>query len=92
MRRPTGFTIDNPYVALDIDMWCPDVVVVVVVCGWGALVGGGGVWVDKHLSFNNHVWLESEIVGGEFDPEPVVEIDHELIFYSHSPSFRWFVQ
>ena len=49
MRRPTGFTKDNSYVALDVDMWCPDVVVVVVVracvcvCGGGgALVGGGG--------------------------------------------------
>ena len=51
MRRPTGFTMDNSYVALDVDMWCPDVVVVVVVCvcvcvgGGGALVGGGGVFV-----------------------------------------------
>ena len=26
-----GFTMDNSYVALDVDMWCPDVVVVVVV-------------------------------------------------------------
>ena len=45
MRRPTGFIKDNSYVALDIDMWCPDVVVVVGVCvcgGGGALVGGGG--------------------------------------------------
>ena len=42
MRRPTGFTIDNSYVALDVDMCCPDVVVVVVVCGGGALGGGGG--------------------------------------------------
>ena len=42
MRRPTGFIKDNSYVALDVDMWCPDVVVVCVsVCG-GALVGGGG--------------------------------------------------
>ena len=49
MRRPTGFTMDNSYVALDVDMWCPDVVVVVVVvcvCGVGALVGGGGVCVS----------------------------------------------
>ena len=49
MRRPTGFTMDNSYVALDVDMWCPDVVVVVCVCVWGgALVvggGGGGVFV-----------------------------------------------
>ena len=49
MRRPTGFIKDNSYVALDVDMWCPDVEVVVVVvrvcvCG-GALVGGGGVFV-----------------------------------------------
>ena len=48
MRRPTGFIKDNSYVALDVDMWCPDVVVVVVVrvcvCG-GALVGGGGGFV-----------------------------------------------
>ena len=44
MRRPTGFIKDNSYVALNVDMWCPDVVVVVV-CVWGgggALVGGGG--------------------------------------------------
>ena len=46
--RPTGFIKDTSYVALDVDMWCPDVVVVVVVracvCvgGGGALVGGGG--------------------------------------------------
>ena len=49
MRRPTGFTMDNSYVALDVDMWCPDVVVVVVcVCVWGggALVGGGGGGVE----------------------------------------------
>ena len=49
MRRPTGFIKDNSYVALDVDMWCPDVVVVVMcmcvcVCVWGGggLVGGGG--------------------------------------------------
>ena len=46
MRRPTGFIKDNSYVGLDVDMWCPDVVVVVVVrarvCVGGALVGGGG--------------------------------------------------
>ena len=49
MRRPTGFTMDYFYVALDVDVWCPDVVVVAVmcVCVWGggvggALVGGGG--------------------------------------------------
>ena len=49
MRRPTGFIKDNSYVALDVDMWCPDVVVVVMcmcVCVWGGgLVGGGGVFV-----------------------------------------------
>ena len=39
MRRPTGFIKDNSYVALDVDMWCPDVVVVCV------CVGGGGVVV-----------------------------------------------
>ena len=48
MRRPTGFIKDNSYVALDVDMWCPDVVVVVVVVcvcvggGGGGLVWGGG--------------------------------------------------
>ena len=49
MRRPTGFTMDYSYVALDV-VWCPDVVVVVVMCmcecvcvwGGGALVWGGG--------------------------------------------------
>ena len=51
MRRPTGFIKDHSYVALDIDMWCPDVVVVVVVCVcvWGGggvvLLGEGGVFV-----------------------------------------------
>ena len=54
MRRPTGFTMDNSYVALDVDMWCPDVVVVVVVvvrvcvCGeGGALVGAWGACVSR---------------------------------------------
>ena len=55
MRRPTGFTMDNSYVALDVDMWCPDVVVVVVVraclcvcvCGGVLLLGGGGVCVSR---------------------------------------------
>ena len=60
MRRPTGFTMDNSYVALDVDMWCPDVVVVSVsllvcvcvcvcacVCGGGALVGGGSACVSR---------------------------------------------
>ena len=51
MRRPTGFIKDNSYVALDVDMWCPDVVVVVVrtrVCVWGGvLVRGGGVCVSR---------------------------------------------
>ena len=46
MRRPTGFIKDSSYVALDVDMWCPDVVVVEVVrarvCVGGSLVGGGG--------------------------------------------------
>ena len=45
MRRPTGFTMDYSYVALDVDVLCPDVVVVVLcmfVRGGGALVGGGG--------------------------------------------------
>ena len=49
MRRPTGFTMDYSYVALCVDVWCPDVVVVVMcmcVCGGGALVGGGGVSRD----------------------------------------------
>ena len=57
MSRPTGFTMDSSYVALDVDMWCPDVVVVsvsllvcvcmcvcvcVCECGGGALVFWGG--------------------------------------------------
>ena len=45
MRRPTGFTKDYSYVALDVDVWCPDVVVVVMcmcVCGVLLLGGGGG--------------------------------------------------
>ena len=51
MRRPTGFTMDYSYVALDVDVWCPDVVVAVVicVCVWGVLLmggGGGGVSQD----------------------------------------------
>ena len=40
MRRPTGFTMDNSYIALDVDVWCPDIVAMSV-CG-GALVWGGG--------------------------------------------------
>ena len=57
MRRPTGFTKDYSYVALDVDVWCPDVVVVVVMCmcvwgGGGALVRGGGGGVETHFSFN----------------------------------------
>ena len=54
MRRPTGFIKDNSYVALEVDMWCPDVVVVVVmcmcVCGGGGgvvLLGEGGVCVSR---------------------------------------------
>ena len=53
MRRPTGFIKDNSYVALDVDMWCLDVVVVVVVrlcvCGGGGvlLLGGGSVCVSR---------------------------------------------
>ena len=44
MRRPTGFTMDNSYVALDhVDVWCPDVVVMVRVCACvGVLLLGGG--------------------------------------------------
>ena len=45
MRRPTGFTIDYSYVALDVDVWCPDVVVVVMcmcVCVEGCSCWGGG--------------------------------------------------
>ena len=55
MRRPTGFTNDASYVALDVDVWCPDVVAVsvcvcVCVCvGGGVLLfgGGGGVCVSR---------------------------------------------
>ena len=51
-----GFTMDNSYVALDVDMWCPDVLVmVVVVCVWwgcscwgGGGGGGGGVCVSRY--------------------------------------------
>ena len=49
MRRPTGFTMNYSKVALDVDVWFPDVVVVVVMCmcvcvcgGGGLLLGGGG--------------------------------------------------
>ena len=57
----------SSYFALDVDMWCPNVVVVsllVCVTGGGALVGGGGGGggVETHLSVNKHRWLESEIV------------------------------
>ena len=65
MRRPTGFTMDYSYVALDVNVWRPDVVVVVMcVCGGGGLVwgGGGGGGVETHFSFNKHGWPESEIV------------------------------
>ena len=37
--------MDYSYVALDVDVWCPDVVVVVVMCvcrGCSCLGGGGG--------------------------------------------------
>ena len=51
MRRPTGFIKDNSYVALDVDLWCPDVVVVVRACVCvGVLLlggGGGGVCVSR---------------------------------------------
>ena len=42
MGRPTGFIKDKSYVALDIDMWCPDVVVVCVFVGGSSCLGGGG--------------------------------------------------
>ena len=35
MRRPTGFTMDYFNAALDVDVWFPDVVVVMCVCGGG---------------------------------------------------------
>ena len=50
MRRPTGFIKDNSYVALDVDVRCPDVVVVVVVRACVCVVlllGGGGVCVSR---------------------------------------------
>ena len=57
MGRPTGFTMDYSYVALDVDVWCPDVVVVVVmcvcVCVEGVLLFGGGQ-VETHFSSNKH--------------------------------------
>ena len=40
-RRPTGFTNVTFYVALDVDVLCPDVVAVSV-CVWVLLFGGGG--------------------------------------------------
>ena len=43
MRRPTGFTMDNSYVALDVDVWCPNVVPVSV-CVGVLLFGGGGLF------------------------------------------------
>ena len=47
MRRPTGFTMDNSYVALDVDVWCPDVVPVSVCVGVLLFEGGGGVCVGR---------------------------------------------
>ena len=50
MRRPTGFTNDNSYVALDVDVWCPDIVAVSVCVGvllFGGGGGGGGVCVSR---------------------------------------------
>ena len=61
MRRPTGFTNDTSYVALDVDVWCPDVVAVSVCVGvllfflffvclffcCFFFLGGGGVCVSR---------------------------------------------
>ena len=47
MRRPTGFTMDYSKVALDVDVWCPDVVVVVMcmcVCVCVCVCGGCSCW------------------------------------------------
>ena len=70
MRLPTGFIKDNSYVALDVDMWCPDVVVVVVlrarvcVCVWGGgvlLLGGGGG--GGCLCKSRHIWASISMGG-----------------------------
>ena len=51
---------------VDVDVWCPDVVVVVMcMCVEGVLLlgGGGGRGVSRDaFSFNKHGWPESEIV------------------------------
>ena len=47
MRRPTGFTMDNSYVAVDVDVWCPNVVPVSVCVGVLLLGGGGGGFLRK---------------------------------------------
>ena len=41
MRRPTGFTMDYSDVALYVDVWCPDVVVDVMMCMCVCVRGGG---------------------------------------------------
>ena len=95
MRRPTGFTMGNSYVALDVDMWCPDVLVVVCVwlgCScWGVcLCKSIRIWASISMGgLNLKSWMASSIPGWS---HTFVEIDHELIFYSHSPSLRWFIQ
>ena len=50
MRRPTGFTMDNSYVALDVDVWCPDVVPVSV-CVGVLLFGEGGAFCVSRDAF-----------------------------------------
>ena len=45
MRLPTGFTNDNSYIALDVDVWSPDVVAVSVCVGVLLFGVGGGGWV-----------------------------------------------
>ena len=47
MRRPTGFTNDASDVALDVDVWCPDVVAVSVCVGVLLFGRGGGVCVSR---------------------------------------------
>ena len=61
MRRPAGFTMDNSYVALDVDVWCPDVVAVSMCVGvlfflfffWG----GGDVCVSRDAFELQYAWV-----------------------------------
>ena len=49
MRRPTGFTNVTSYVALDVDVWCPDVVAVSMCVGVLLFGGGGGLCKSRRI-------------------------------------------